>query len=85
MADLEEDKGVQDQGQPIEWQPMGQRNILVWKVLMHVIWKLADGTVADEFKGIFWIRLDFDDSVMIRLSLFRKSFNICLPLFAVIG
>ena len=66
-------------------QPIGQGNILVWKVLMHVIWKLADDTVADEFKGIFWIRLDFDDSVMIRLSLFRKSFNICLPLFAVIG
>ena len=64
-------------------QPIGQGNILVWNVLMHVIWKLADGTVADEFKGIFWIRLDFDDSVMIRLSLFRKSFtfcqDICLP------
>jgi hypothetical protein len=64
-------------------QPIGQGNILVWKVLMHVIWNLADGTIADEFKGIFWIRLDFEDSVMIRLSLFIKFLtfcqDICLP------
>jgi len=39
-------------------QPIGQGNILVWKVLMHVIWKLADGTVAmnlKEYSGFGWI------------------------------
>ena len=37
MADLEEAKGARDQGRSIEWQPMAQRNIPVWKVLVRVV------------------------------------------------
>ena len=47
VADLEEAKNAQDRGQ-IEWKPMGQRNILVWKVLMRVVWKPTDDDIADE-------------------------------------
>jgi len=42
---------------------MGQRNIPIWMALMRGIWQLADGTVADGFKGILWIWLGFGDSV----------------------
>ena len=48
MADLEGAKGAQDQG-----QPMGQKNIPVWKVLMCVVWQSADGDIADESEGHF--------------------------------
>ena len=53
MADLEGAKGAQDSGQPIEWQPMSQKNIPVWKVLMCVVWQSADGDIADESEGCF--------------------------------
>ena len=43
-----EANGVQDQGQQIEWQPMGQRNILVWEVLIRMVWQSADDDIADE-------------------------------------
>jgi len=48
VADLVEANGVRDQGQPIEWQPMGQRNILVWEVLICMVWQSADDDIADE-------------------------------------
>ena len=56
IADLEEAKGVHDQGQPIEWQPMGQRNILVWKMLMRVVWQSTDDDIADGSMDLirFW-------------------------------
>ena len=43
-----EANGVQDQDLPIEWQPMGQRNIPVWEVLICMVWQSADDDIADE-------------------------------------
>ena len=36
--------------QPIKWQPMGQKNIPVWKAMMRVVWQSTDGTIANELK-----------------------------------
>jgi len=47
----------------MEWQPMGQRNIPVWKVLIRVVWQSADDGIAK----ILAIRLRF-------ICLFRKTF-----------
>jgi hypothetical protein len=61
MPDLKEAKGPQDQGQAIEWRPMGQRNILVWEVLMRTVWQPTNDDVADESKRHFGFDQDSGD------------------------
>ena len=53
---MEEAKDVQDWDRPLEWKPMGQRNILVWKMLMRVVWQSNGDDIADGSMDLirFW-------------------------------
>ena len=44
---MEEAKGAHDHGQPIESQPMRQRNIPAWEVLIRMVWQSSDDDIGD--------------------------------------
>ena len=65
---MEEAKGVQDQGQPIEWQPTSQRNISARKMLIRVVWQSTNDGIADE--------LERDSLDLIKILAVRLRFSL---------